>query len=274
MIVSDERLPGVGRLAAMGGAYGNVPALWACLADAEAQGCDGFVFLGDAVGCCGHSTEALAIVRERFAVRVAGNLDQQAASGSPDCGCGYSSAEDERVSGRGFTRALQGLSPEDARWLSSWPELVRLETGAGALLLAHGSPDRTNEFLYSSALDESRILGWLERHEAVGLIVTHTGLPWHRPLEGERFALNCGVVGKPDHDGDPAVHYAIASASDLGWDCEIRRVAYDHEAWARQLEAEGVDPVFVSPLRTGIWTTGVASLPGPELAGARKPAVT
>ena len=26
---------------------------------------------------------------------------------------------------------------------------------------------------------------------------------------GGRFAVNCGVVGKPDHDGDPAVHYAL-----------------------------------------------------------------
>jgi hypothetical protein len=45
---------------------------------------------------------------------------------------------------------------------------------------------------------------------------------------------------------------------------EIRRVEYDHEAWARKMEAAGIKPVFVEPVRTGIWTTGVASLPASE----------
>ncbi len=30
-----------------------------------------------------------------------------------------------------------------------------------------------------------------------------------RRLADGRFAVNCGVVGKPDHDGDPSVHYAL-----------------------------------------------------------------
>ncbi len=42
---------------------------------------------------------------------------------------------------------------------------------------------------------------------------------------------------------------------------EIRRVAYDHEARATRMERAGIAPVFVEPIRTGVWTTGVASLP-------------
>jgi hypothetical protein len=30
---------------------------------------------------------------------------------------------------------------------------------------------------------------------------------------------------------------------------------------AQQLEAEGVDAIFINPIRTGGWTTGVASMP-------------
>src|SRR4029453_16575139 len=80
-----------------------------------------------------------------------------------------------------------------------------------------------------------------------------------------RFAVNCGVVGKADHDGDPSVHYALVDLprnSEPG--LEIRRVAYDHEAWARRMEEAGIAPIFVEPVRTGIWTTGIASLPASE----------
>jgi hypothetical protein len=95
---------------------------------------------------------------------------------------------------------------------------------------------------------------------------THTGLPWVRSIDAEGFAVNCGVVGKPDHDGDPAIHYALAALHNGSWKALIRRVSYDHVAWATQLAREGVDEVFIEPLRTGWWTTGVNSLPQPERA--------
>ena len=135
----------------------------------------------------------------------------------------------------------------------------------GRLLLCHGSPDQTNEFLYESALNDDRLLGWLEQHDAVGLLCTHTGLPWVRMLPGGRFAANVGVTGKPDHDGDPAVHYAIvAEVSGETPSPVIQRVTYDHERWIEQLQSESVPSIFIQPLHTGRWTTGVESLPDSE----------
>lgn len=69
------------------------------------------------------------------------------------------------------------------------------------------------------------------------------------------------MVGKSDHDGDPAVHYSLLRQIDCGFNVEIRRVVYDQETWALQLKAEGVDEIFINPIRTGVWTTGVASMP-------------
>lgn len=84
------------RLAVMGGAYGNVPALEACIRHARSRGCDPLAFTGDATGCCGHSDETLEVIRQNFSILVAGNHEQQAAAGSEACGCNYASAEDER----------------------------------------------------------------------------------------------------------------------------------------------------------------------------------
>jgi hypothetical protein len=44
------QLQNLRRFAAMGGAYGNFPALKACLQDAKNQQCEALAFLGDSIG--------------------------------------------------------------------------------------------------------------------------------------------------------------------------------------------------------------------------------
>lgn len=252
------------RIAAMGGTYGNLPALRACLDDARASSCETRLFLGDAIGCCGHSDEVVDLIRQHFDILVAGNHEQQAAAGALTCGCGYASPEDERLSCLAFEHSLVGLGEANRQWLGTWPDAALIETAAGRVLLCHGSPAQTNEFLYESALDPEQLNHWLDEYQAVGFVCTHSGLPWVHHLADGRFAVNCGVVGKPDHDGDPAVHYALLAVAAGGITIEIRRVEYDHLSWANQLAQEGVDPIFIEPLRTGVWTTGLSSLPAVE----------
>ncbi|HVV88539.1 MAG TPA: metallophosphoesterase [Kofleriaceae bacterium] len=266
------------RLAAMGGAYGNLAALEACLDDARAAGAERLAFLGDGIGCCGHSAEVVAMIRERFDVLVAGNHEEQAFARSESCGCGYPSPEDEAISCEAFQQATRGLPDADADWLGTWPDREIVELAGGRVLLCHGSPGHTSEFLYEAELDDLRLEAWLDTFDVRGFVCTHSGLPFVRRLRGDRFAVNCGAVGKADHDGDPAVHYALVELPASGpARLELRRVAYDHEAWARRMEAAGIAPIFVEPVRTGVWTTGVASLPPGERhrwlrAGAAAPA--
>ncbi len=252
-------------MAVMGGAYGNVPALQACLDDARAQGCRTMAFIGDAIGCCGHSSEILAMVYRNFSILVAGNHEQQAATGQTTCACGYASAEDETIGCQAFALALRDLSEDHRRRLRLWPSAATVHTPAGAVLLCHGSPERTNEFLYTSQFSPGRWKQFLESRNLVGFVCTHTGLPWTHRVGLTHFAANCGVVGKPDHDAQPTVHYATLHATPWGAiTVAIREVRYNHGAWAKQLRGEGVPNVFVAPLETGIWTTGLSSLPESE----------
>jgi hypothetical protein len=250
------------RLAVLGGAYGNVPAVTACLEHARGLDCDGFAFIGDATGCCGHSDEIVQLVRDHFPILVAGNLEQKAVAGSMECGCNYASAEDEYYGGLAHQYAMKSLSEANRAWLGTWPDLGRLETTIGTILLCHGSPAQTNEFLFESELDMTRLVRWLDEFEAIGFVCTHSGFPWIRLLPAGRFALNCGVAGKPDHDHDAAVHYATIDLRDLR--LEIERVEYDHLAWADQLDVEGVDDLFTIPIRNGVWTCGILSMPPAE----------
>jgi calcineurin-like phosphoesterase family protein len=253
------------RLAALGGSYGNVAALSACLADARDQRANVTAFLGDSIGCCGHSEETVRLVREHASVLVAGNHEQEAAKDSQSCGCGYASPEDEAVSCEAFRLATASLLPETRAWLGTWPNREFVELEGGRVLLCHGSPGQTAEFLYEAELDDLRLEAWLDKFDVRGFVCTHSGLPWIRRLRGGRFAINCGAVGKADHDGDPAVHYALLDLPASGEaSLDIRRVAYDHESFARRMEEQGIADVFVEPIRTGVWTTGVASLPASE----------
>jgi diadenosine tetraphosphatase ApaH/serine/threonine PP2A family protein phosphatase len=249
----------------MGGAYGNLPALENCLTDAARLGAELKAFTGDSIGCCGHSDQVVRMIRDRFDLFVAGNHEQQAVAGSKSCGCGYSSAEDEKIGCEAFEVATAGLSEESRKFLATWPKEQIVDLAGGRVLLCHGSPGYTSEFLYEAELDDLRLEAWLDHFGVRGFVCTHSGLPFVRRLAEGRFAVNCGVTGKPDHDGDPAVHYAFLEVPTDGEPrIEIRRVSYDHESWARTMQAAGISSVFVEPVRTGVWTTGVASLPASE----------
>ena len=253
------------KLAVMGGAYGNVPALQACIDDARSQGCHTMAFIGDAIGCCGHSAEILALINRNFSLLVAGNHEQQAALGQSTCGCGYESPEDEQAGCQAFDIALRGISDDHRRWLLTWPSELLVKSPAGPVLLCHGSPERTNEFLYTSQFSKARWRRFLQEREITGFVCTHSGLPWVHRLGTDRFAVNCGVVGKPDHDGNTEVHYGILDVSYFGeLKVSIRSVRYDEIAWAEQLRSDGVPEIFISPLETGVWTTGLSSLPESE----------
>jgi len=57
--------PNTQKMAAFGGIYGNIPAFEACIADAKDNHCDTLMFLGDAVGCFGHSDEVLSLIHQQ-----------------------------------------------------------------------------------------------------------------------------------------------------------------------------------------------------------------
>ena len=60
------QLQNLRRFAAMGGTYGNLPALKACLQDARNQQCEALAFLCDAIGYYGHSDEIVDLIRDHF----------------------------------------------------------------------------------------------------------------------------------------------------------------------------------------------------------------
>ena len=218
---------------------------------------------GDSIGCCGHSDAVVAMIREGFDLFVAGNHEQQAVARSKSCGCGYSSRRRREDQLRGFRARDRGAQRGVARL---------------ARHLARRADRRAGRRPRPALPRQSRL------HQRVPLR-GRAGRPAAgsvaRPLRCPRLRLHAlGTAFRA------AASAAGASPSTAAWSAspittatrpcttrsidlpasgeprlEIRRVSYDHEAWARTMEAAGIAAVFVEPVRTGVWTTGVASLP-------------
>jgi len=251
------------RLAAFGGIYSNHLALSAVLADIGRRGADLAWCLGDLGGFGPHPDRAAEILRGAEIPMLRGNYDDSIGNDRADCACGYTDPRDNLFAQISYDYTAARTSSDHKAWMRGLPEQHRMEAEGRRLLLCHGSPRRVNEFLWESACSDA-FLEWLcDRYEADVILCTHTGIPWHRPLPSGRHVVNVGAIGRPANDGRTEVAYALLEL-DGGLEVEFRPVAYDHEALAREMEAERLPAEFVETIRTGWWTTCLENLPARE----------
>ncbi len=257
------------RVAVFGGVYGNHLALAATLDDARARSVEAVFCLGDLGGFGPHPDRAIRRVRDGGVVTVRGNYDAAVASGAPDCGCGYTDPRDNHFARLSYAYTLARISTEHRRWLGALPPGLRVRLGPRTALLCHGSPRAVSEFLWESMTPDGALATMLAEVRADVLLCTHSGIKWHRALEGGRHAVNVGAIGRPENDGRTNVWYTILTAREDGaggLDVEFVPVMYDHEVLAREMEAEALPPEFVETIRTGWWTTCLEVLPSRERA--------
>jgi diadenosine tetraphosphatase ApaH/serine/threonine PP2A family protein phosphatase len=251
------------RLAALGGVYSNHLALSAVLADIGRRGADLVWCLGDLGGFGPHPDRAAEILRGADVPMLRGNYDDSIGNDRKDCACGYTDPRDNLFAQISYEYTAARTSSDHKAWMRELPEQHRIEANGHRLLLCHGSPRRVNEFLWESTCSDAFLEWLLDRYEADVILCTHTGIPWHRALPSGRHVVNVGAIGRPANDGRTEVTYA-ALELDGRLGVEFRPVAYDHEALAREVEAEGLPAEFAETLRTGWWTTCLENLPARE----------
>jgi putative phosphoesterase len=113
----------------------------------------------------------------------------------------------------------QQLEPEQARWLASWPETLRVEVdGMGDVLLCHATP-RSDAELFTRLTPEDRLLPIFEGLGVSTVVCGHTHMQFDRPIGGTRV-VNAGSVGMPF--GEPGAYWLL-----LGPDVQLRHTPYD-----------------------------------------------
>ena len=238
------------RVAALYDIHGNVPALEAVLADAEAASPDAILVGGDvAAGPLPRETlerlRTLA-VPARF---VRGNADREVVERfdrlrlpgpAPD-------ASDAWVA--------QTLTREDRDFLADFEESVVLELdGLGPTLFCHGSP-RSDEEILTPATSQERLRPILAGVAERVVVCGHTHMQFDRVVDEVRV-VNAGSVGMP-YERVAGAYWAI-----LGPAVELRRTEYDRERAAERIRASGW------PGAAEFATGNVLSVPSPDEACA------
>lgn len=194
--------------------HGNVDALEAVLAEAEAAGCDGLVLGGDLAYMGPAPAEAVDLLRARGGrvIAIRGNTDRMIAGG------------DDEVA----RWAADRLGDDRVGWLRDLPEQRHLPEHDA--LLVHATPRSDEERLLPDA--DTRIAeAMLAGVDASTLLCGHVHLQYRRRLGGVEV-VNPGSVGIP-FDGEATAAWAIADDGGI----ELRRTAYDVERAIARLGA-------------------------------------
>jgi diadenosine tetraphosphatase ApaH/serine/threonine PP2A family protein phosphatase len=202
--------------------HGNLPALEAVIADAEAAGAEGWVLGGDYALFGGWPAETVERLRALDrASWVRGNGERWTAD--PDA------APDNPIVPGAVAAARAALGQATVDDLASLPFSLPLD----GTLVCHGSPLSDVRSLDPEAGAED--LELLADAGAPRVVFGHTHVPFSRHSAGGVELVNPGSVGMP-FDGDTRASYAL-----LGDDGRIahRRVAYDVAAAADRVRGIG-----------------------------------
>jgi diadenosine tetraphosphatase ApaH/serine/threonine PP2A family protein phosphatase len=209
-------------LAALYDVHGNLPALEAVIADAEAAGVDGWILGGDYALFGGWPAETVERLRSlEHATWVRGNGERWT--------CDPGAAPDNPIVPGAVAASRAALGDDTIADLGSLPFSLPYE----GILVCHGSP--LSDVDSFAPDDDGRDEALLDGSGARRVLFGHTHVPFARVTEGGVELINPGSVGMP-FDGDPRAAYAL-----LGDDGRFahRRVEYDHRASAERVRAIG-----------------------------------
>lgn len=240
------------RLAIFSDVHANLPAMTAVRDHIAAGGYDGVYCLGDLGGYASEPNEVQALVMAMGCPTILGNYDEGVGFEREDCGCHYVKPFDIRMSDISFRWTREHTTPENKAWLRTLPREIRWEIEGQRVLLCHGSPRSTTEYLFENRSDaflRQFTAGGKDDAHAEVIVFGHTHVPYHRTVEGVHF-VNTGSVGRPK-DGDSRAGYAVLTIDNQGVRSEQVRVEYAVEAACTRLIAAGLPEYFADYLRTG-----------------------
>ncbi len=244
------------RVALMADIHANREAFDACMAHAESQGLDRFVFLGDYVGYGADPTyicERITELTAKGAIAVIGNHDAAI--------CGDTKAMNP-IAAHAITWTRNNLSRAHAEWLAQLP--FTAEDDGRLYVHAEGSDPARFSYITNSETAgrdlngthaQAVFCGHVHMPAIYGITATEK-IMRHVPVTGvsvplprhRRWLVVLGSVGQP-RDGNPDASYAILDTTRS--EIIFQRVAYDVESAARKILSAGLHDFLATRLFIG-----------------------
>lgn len=237
-----------------GGAYGNLEALEAMLAEAAQRHIPAhrIIHSGDAIAYCADGVAVAARLAASGIHCLQGNVEQQLAQGADDCGCGFETgAACDVLSMAWYNHARRTLPDHLRSWMGGLPSHLRFRLGGKTFLVVHGGVRRINRFIFASH-KEDRFEEELAETECDAVIGGHCGLPFTR-LIGSRLWHNSGALGMPANDGTSRVWFSVLSPHDDGLLISHHPLQPRHDITAAKMARAGLPEAYGKALGSGLW---------------------
>ncbi|MGJ8656288.1 MAG: metallophosphoesterase family protein [Akkermansiaceae bacterium] len=238
------------KIALFGDIHANLEALETVLADAEAQGCDSYVCLGDVVGYNANPSECLEIIRQMDCPVVKGNHDE-------DAGGDHSLEMMNPIAAEALQWTRDQLTDEQREFLARMRMVRQVED----FTIVHSTLDQPNVWNYvTNKFDAMSNFSYqftqvcFHGHTHVPRVFVRGAKVQDVPPEsiaieeGMKYFINAGSVGQP-RDGDWRASYCI-------YDLEakliyFRRLEYDIETTQKKILAAGLPEALANRLADG-----------------------
>jgi putative phosphoesterase len=223
------------RIAVLSDVHSNLPALRAVLRDVDEAAPHEVWCAGDLVGYNPWPNEVLETLRGRRVRAIRGNHDRAVLSADAS---GFNAFAAEAVR---WTRIH--MAPAGIGYLKGLEDRTRAPSPDGSIAMYHGSPRDDDEYVlpWNATEEFVRIAG------ADIVILGHTHLPMALRF-GSGMLVNPGSVGQP-RDGDPRASWGLLDTAARSF--EVRRVAYDVDAVAREIRRVGLPGPLADRLFAG-----------------------
>jgi len=238
------------KIALFGDIHANLEALETVLADAQDQGCQSYVCLGDVVGYNANPAECLEIVRELGCPVVKGNHDEDA-SGD------HSLEMMNPVAAEALQWTRDQLTAEQREFLAR----MRMVRQVNDFTIVHSTLDQpniwnyvTNKFDAMSNFSYQFTQVCFHGHTHVPRVFVRGDKVHDAPAEtfivedNYKYFINAGSVGQP-RDGDWRACYSIYDMESK--QISFRRLEYDIEKTQQKILDAGLPEALASRLAGG-----------------------
>ncbi|MBM7624562.1 metallophosphoesterase family protein [Sporohalobacter salinus] len=226
--------------------HSNIYALEQVLDDIETRDVDQIVCAGDLVGYAPFPNQVIDKIKQEEIQTVQGNYDDAVGNDRIACGCDYMTEREKKIGLSSLQFTGEETTAENKKFLQNLPQEIKLELEDYTALVVHGSPRRSNEYLYADSEEVEEVAAELKEDI---LICGHTHLPYHQVINGKHI-INAGSIGKPKHGNANGV-YTIVEVDDNGVKTEFIEVAYPVEKVTAKIKETELADELIEVLKTG-----------------------